>query len=1135
MFQAQIGLIRKLRISAFLAGAFLFLLSGLFVFPMASSVDETQATSKQSETVLTISADDLTLYFEIDSANGSFAEDSADISVTTNNITGYTLSINTGNTGDNAGKLVGENQSFNPISSATSETDFTNSADYNGLWGYKPSKVNGEANTSYLPAPTETTTIEETDAPNQEANVYEIGLGARADMSYEAGGYTNTFVITGVANPVGYVISYDDNTDDAVTNMPTTQSDITTDTVITLAEDVPVRVGYDFKGWCDGVASGDTCTGTTYQPGDDFDIYQTTTNNKTLYALWQQTNNITVNYKYGVETNVVVYACRLINNATVCEEQPVSGSYVVPTPAAGKRFAGWDTNSSATTAAHRNEAAVKASLDVNTSTIDLYAIWKDNTDPPGTEGGSINDDSSKWQANSLLRAFELAYVEAGYPMYIEDSTVTAPIPGWRPMTSEDVATIGDKETRFAMQDISLTFTEDNVTQGVCEWAAPSLADNTYIDEALVMDKRDGKSYWILKAADGKCWMTQNLDFDIPATALTSDATDLTEYGADGYTSEKGYSRSNSIISWVPERATIPTSDISSSGSISGWTNDSTNPYSVDTGNWYWTDDWYDNDCSSAPTYCNYLSGNENGKFSTTLYPDNGLHGHVGNFYNWTAAIASNDSSNYNSSTYLTTSNNPQNSICPAGWRLPVIGGYNTGQLGTNDFYDLSYKYGNTLSTDQYYTARPLWFIRGGDVSFTFNSDTLRASGYIGYYWSSTVGVDSVQNGFRAYYLNLRSNAVGLGSSNDVYRYSGFSVRCVARDVVPADPDPNVTTFDEAFAAANKTKDTTTSKYKMQDMNTSICNAVTNPTASDYSDTPETQLVDTRDGKVYWVSKLMDGHCWMTQNLDLDLETTATNVAVLTSENTDLNTYGSNGYDSENGYSRNGNNVITWTPRRSTLSTASISSTGEISDWSNTGFSPYSIDVGDWYWIGNWNDNGVDTWYSSVSNNYLSGNLGDPAKFKKNESFYDNGTHGHVGNYYNWTAAIASNYSNYNASTYSDTTGNPQNSICPTGWRLPTISDANDTAGSTNEFQRLITLYGNNSTDDKALTASPLWFVRGGFINYDRLGDSGYDGNYWSSTVKSTYNAYYLYFSSSSISPTGNFMRDYGRSVRCVVR
>ncbi len=35
---------------------------------------------------------------------------------------------------------------------------------------------------------------------------------------------------------------------------------------------------------------------------------------------------------------------------------------------------------------------------------------------------------------------------------------------------------------------------------------------------------------------------------------------------------------------------------------------------------------------------------------------------------------------------------------------------------------------------------------------------------------------------------------------------------------------------------------------------------------------EKQLRDTRDGKYYWVSKLADGKCWMTQDLALDLST-----------------------------------------------------------------------------------------------------------------------------------------------------------------------------------------------------------------------------------------------------------------------
>lgn len=51
---------------------------------------------------------------------------------------------------------------------------------------------------------------------------------------------------------------------------------------------------------------------------------------------------------------------------------------------------------------------------------------------------------------------------------------------------------------------------------------------------------------------------------------------------------------------------------------------------------------------------------------------------------------------------------------------------------------------------------------------------------------------------------------------------------------------------------------------MQDMEPTICEAsAENETA---------RLTDTRDGKQYWVTKLADGNCWMTQNLDLDLST-----------------------------------------------------------------------------------------------------------------------------------------------------------------------------------------------------------------------------------------------------------------------
>ena len=98
--------------------------------------------------------------------------------------------------------------------------------------------------------------------------------------------------------------------------------------------------------------------------------------------------------------------------------------------------------------------------------------------------------------------------------------------------------------------------------------------------------------------------------------------------------------------------------------------------------------------------------------------------------------------------------------------------------------------------------------------------------------------------------------------------------------------PNtINDIDAAFALAGKQKvyqDANGSYYAMQDMSHDICNSVTRTGAE-----TTTQLVDIRDNKLYYVTKLADNNCWMTQNLDLELRGTST--AALTSENTDLST------------------------------------------------------------------------------------------------------------------------------------------------------------------------------------------------------------------------------------------------------
>ncbi|MBQ3470170.1 hypothetical protein IJH23_00420 [Candidatus Saccharibacteria bacterium] len=332
---------------------------------------------------------------------------------------------------------------------------------------------------------------------------------------------------------------------------------------------------------------------------------------------------------------------------------------------------------------------------------------------------------------------------------------------------------------------------------------------------------------------------------------------------------------------------------------------------------------------------------------------------------------------------------------------------------------------------------------------------------------------------------------------------------------------------ESYAAAGKTKISVNggSYYKMQDMNSSIC-------ANTEVEDSTLQVVDTRDNKIYWIAKLKDGNCWMTQNLDLDLgvNTLTHNSTTLYHDDTDLGW----GSDTE---------TTSWTPANATIT---VNASGTFTGWTNDYNVPYSADPGDWYYAGY---DGTNLLPSSTTN-YLTiapdanGDIINSSNsnvyFSTDPSRVNGGTHQHVGNYYNWSAAVASNdTSGYGTSTYSNIANNPQNSICPAGWRLPTISNASNTIeGSTNEFSRINRLYNNASTSTSAgLEKSPLFFARGGYIYGSSLYNSGYYGNYWSSTVNSSSYAYYLYFYATYVNPTYYYYgyRRYGSSVRCLAR
>ena len=321
-------------------------------------------------------------------------------------------------------------------------------------------------------------------------------------------------------------------------------------------------------------------------------------------------------------------------------------------------------------------------------------------------------------------------------------------------------------------------------------------------------------------------------------------------------------------------------------------------------------------------------------------------------------------------------------------------------------------------------------------------------------------------------------------------------------------------FNEIFAVNGKTPamvDGDKVYYAMQDMNANICSQV-----GLYNEASQTQLVDIRDNKLYWIAKLDDGHCWMTQNLELDLDSTTVvgSSDALTSKNTNLKTYGSNGYDSNNGYSCSNTQtttnctasgeIITWVPTRTTVTTLT---TGENSNFPNTtaaNSTSYSYNPGDRYY------------YPTSATGDTSYTLAECESHN-----YTDCAHYKAGNYYNWSASVASNNTSY--------TGNNTdagNSVCPKGWRLP--------KKSANEYQSLVDAYGITASNALNLRNAPLYFVRSGYVRGGSLsGVSG--GRYWSSTVDSANasTAYSLRFGSDSLYPAGNDGRYLGFPVRCV--
>ena len=275
--------------------------------------------------------------------------------------------------------------------------------------------------------------------------------------------------------------------------------------------------------------------------------------------------------------------------------------------------------------------------------------------------------------------------------------------------------------------------------------------------------------------------------------------------------------------------------------------------------------------------------------------------------------------------------------------------------------------------------------------------------------------------------------------------------------------------------------------------------------------PSKQLIDIRDGKKYWVSKLADQNCWMTQNLDLDITQTMINDGSLNSSNTDL---GAGQVWGKDGLADSGGNLISNYAAVPTEKGIPISDPTMLdpAGWAAT----KSWDLGQYILLDPQNTNGCSG--VSAAAGVASCNR---VQLVNENTNYD--SHYLIGNRYQYNTATAGT-----AGEAIDIEA--PNSICAKGWKLPSSKS------TTRSFTNLINSYTQDYLEHNP---TPFYFVGAGNINtYSGYLDGiGSYGNYWSSTVGSDkqYAEYLLTTGTVTGVVYNDGRRYFGISIRCEAR
>ncbi len=373
---------------------------------------------------------------------------------------------------------------------------------------------------------------------------------------------------------------------------------------------------------------------------------------------------------------------------------------------------------------------------------------------------------------------------------------------------------------------------------------------------------------------------------------------------------------------------------------------------------------------------------------------------------------------------------------------------------------------------------------------------------------------------------------------------------------------------------------------MQDMTSSICQdtkAANGANTVTPGNEVEKRLIDVRDGKEYWVSKLADQNCWMVQNLALDLIAGQK----LTNINTDLNsktewltptttettvpTVAAVDYNSVRSWNL-GEYVLAIPRDYSLFICTSDPANGSTNPLTNNSLRPNqkfddlvngSPRCANFPNVQNWQPT-----FTAQTDGTWQGQSASLVAADATNKTYD--AHYLIGNYYQYNTATASTNEAElaeNSQPYNAELSIVQNSICPKGWKLP-FSGRNISTGyqynQNGSFYHLMTAYGykegvshnlttggfrmlngvagsgNSGASYQNLISPHMSFTTSGVIRPDTgsLWDAGYSGAYLSETINATQlNNFYLNYNTGDVYPSNNaaIVKTYGNSIRCLAR